>query len=63
MAHCHVFGEKVESAEEPRQTEDEIDFPSSTKRPKGEAIKPGFFHWARDTYDLLERVLGIGSPG
>ncbi|KAL9575278.1 hypothetical protein ACKAV7_000640 [Fusarium commune] len=62
MAQCHIFGEKVEPAKEPRQTEDKIDFPSCTKHTKDEAIKPDFFHWARDTYDLLERVVGIGSP-
>ncbi|KAF5622732.1 hypothetical protein F25303_11973 [Fusarium sp. NRRL 25303] len=61
MAQCHIFGEKVEPAEEPRQTEDKIDFPSCTKHPEDEAIKSSFFHWARDTYDLLERVAGIGS--
>ncbi|KAF5617190.1 hypothetical protein F52700_12703 [Fusarium sp. NRRL 52700] len=63
MAQCRIFGEKVGPAEERRQTKDKIDFPSCTKHPEDEEIKSSFFHWARDTYDLLERIVGIGSPG
>ncbi|KAF4947286.1 hypothetical protein FGADI_10595 [Fusarium gaditjirri] len=63
MAQCHIFGEKVEPAKEPRQTEDRSDsLPSCTNQAKDEAIKPGIFQWARDTCDLFERVVGIDSP-